>query len=91
MNDLTKDEQQVMNELAEMERKGRLTTRVNNRAIVSVYIRGVAFRCGSGSRREQILRSLKDMDSQDSFGFVFLAVVAVVAWSAGFATAWWLI
>ena len=66
-------------------------TRVNNRAIVSVYIRGVAFRCGSGSRREQILLSLKDMDSQDSFGFVMLAVVAVVAWSAGFATAWWIL
>ena len=64
---------------------------VNNRKLIAVYIRGLAFRCGAGSRREQILRSLKELDDEDSFGYVFLAVIAVVAWSAGFGTAWWIL
>ena len=65
---------------------------VNNRKLIAVYIRGLAFRCGAGSRREQVLRALlkQDEDSQTSLLLLF-AATAVLFWGVGILSAWWIL
>ena len=55
----------------------------------SVRIRGVAFRCEPGSRREQILRSLKRREEQSrSLSYFIVGLIASVAFMLGVSAGW---
>ena len=76
MNEITQSE--ILNKNIEETRKGR----INNRAIVAVYIRGLAFKCQSASRREQVLNQLKKLDERGNESYIFncVFVAALVGW-----------
>ena len=59
-------------------------TRVNNRQIVAVYIRGLAFKCGSGSRREQVLKHLQQIDDSEQISIWLVAAITIAALVVGF-------
>lgn len=64
---------------------------VNNRQIVAVYIRGLAFKCASGSRREQVLRGLKQQD-EAVFDWVVVAGAGLaIGFLIGGFVGWYLI
>lgn len=66
--------------------------KVNNRQIVAVYIRGLAFKCASGSRREQVLNALLKLDGAHTVSITLVVTAAVVVgWGVGVLTAWWII
>ena len=51
---------------------------------MAVYIRGLAFKCKSGSRRESVLNRLKDEDEASTdLWLLKYAVVAALAFSIG--------
>lgn len=63
---------------------------VNNRQIISVRIRGLAFRCATGSRREMILRDLANLDEHGNDGWLMGGVSFLVGITFGAGGMWWL-
>jgi hypothetical protein len=65
--------------------------RASRRNITSVYIRGLAFKCTLGGRREQVLLKLKKADEKDTDWLALLAVACFVGgFGAGVLAAWYL-
>jgi hypothetical protein len=63
----------------------------SKRNITSVYIRGLAFKCTLGGRREQVLLKLKKADEKDTDWLALLAVACFVGgFGAGVLAAWYL-
>ena len=59
--------------------------------IVAVYIRGLAFKCRAGSRRQQVLNQLKKQDekNQDWLPLAFVATGVIALLIGGLiATIW---
>ena len=62
----------------------------SGRNIISVRIRGLAFRCASGSRREEVLLMLQRLD-ETPFGYVPLVLASgLVGVILSLAVQWWL-
>ena len=61
---------------------------VNNRQIVAVYIRGLAFKCASGSRREQVLKHLQQIDDSEQISIWLVAAITIAALVVGFGFGW---
>lgn len=55
--------------------RGKRVNTINNRQIVSVRIRGLAFKCLSGSRRELVLLTLKETDEKGEGNWLLLAAI----------------
>jgi hypothetical protein len=67
-------------------------TKVHKHHIIgTVYIRGLAFKCTAGSRRQQVLLSLKKKDEKDADWLWLLGVsVFVAGFFSGILAAWYL-
>ena len=60
-----------------------------SKIIGTVYIRGLAFKCTAGSRRQQVLLQLKKADERDTDWHWLLGVTVFVAgFFSGILAAW---
>ena len=62
--------------------------RMNGRTLVTVKIRGVAFRASTSSRKEAVLRQMKNRDERSLDGAIMILGALVIGCLLGAATVW---
>lgn len=62
------------------------------RPLMTVRIRGIAFKAAVGTKRAQLLGELQHLADQASPPLLLIAVVVgVLSWAGGILSAWWIL